>query len=355
MQGNLSELSEEDEETSMIKHFKEYKRDIKGLKKVILQYFKDHKKIKPSSREFYRIGRVLGRGAFGKVNLACHKVTEHLVAIKALDKKVLSNEKEQKRRVMQEMAILKQSGHENVVRLYDSFETNKHICFVMELCQGGDILSYVRKRRKLKEDNAKYLFKQLLSGLKYIHTQKFVVHRDIKLDNILLDQSGRIKICDFGVSKQVKSEKERMTEQCGTPAYIAPEIISEQGYKGFKSDMWSAGVCLYVMLVGTVPFRAGSMKELHKMIMKGKYDFQGETVSAQAKDLLSKLMCGNVKKRFSAEEALKHPWLQKTDQGLKLDTDRSDLAEIIFTPKEIDTIQKEYISRLEKLKRQQTK
>ena len=141
----------------------------------------------PSSREFYRIGRVLGRGAFGKVNLACHKVCEHLVAIKSIEKKVLRNEKEQKRRVMQEMSILKQGGHGNVVRLYDTFETNKHICFVMELCQGGDLLSYVRKRRKLKEDNAKYLFKQLIEGLNYIHTKKFVVHRDIKLDNILLD------------------------------------------------------------------------------------------------------------------------------------------------------------------------
>jgi len=113
----------------------------------------------------------------------------------------------------------------------------------------------VKKRRKLKEDNAKFLFKMLVEGLNYIHTQKFVVHRDIKLDNILLDQSGRIKICDFGVSRQVKSEKERMVDQCGTPAYIAPEIISEKGYKGFKSDMWSAGICLYVMLVGSVPFR----------------------------------------------------------------------------------------------------
>ena len=141
----------------------------------------------PSSCEFYRIGRVLGRGAFGKVNLACHKVCEHLVAIKSIEKKVLRNEKEQKRRVMQEMCILKQGGHENVVRLYDTFETNKHICFVMELCQGGDLLSYVRKRRKLKEDNAKYLFKQLIEGLNYIHTKKYVVHRDIKLDNILLD------------------------------------------------------------------------------------------------------------------------------------------------------------------------
>lgn len=109
------------------------------------------------------------------------------MAIKALDKTVLDNEKEQKRRVMQELAILKQSGHDSVVKLYDSFETNRHICFVMELCQGGDLLSYVRKRRKLKEDIAKYLFKMLAEGLNYIHKQKFVVHRDIKLDNILLD------------------------------------------------------------------------------------------------------------------------------------------------------------------------
>ena len=126
---------------------------------------------------------------------------------------------------MQEMSILKQSAHQNVVKLYDSFETSKHMCFVMELCQGGDLLSYVRKRRKLKEDNAKYLFKQMVSGLYYIHQRKFVVHRDIKLDNILIDQSGQIKICDFGVSKQLKSEKEKMYEQCGTPAYVAPEVI----------------------------------------------------------------------------------------------------------------------------------
>lgn len=99
-----------------------------------------------------------------------------------------------------------------------------------------------------------------------------MVHRDIKLDNILLDQSGRIKICDFGVSRQVRSEKERMHDQCGTPAYIAPEILKNRGYKGFKVDMWSAGVCLYVMLVGTVPFRASKMSQLHDLIKKGKFD-----------------------------------------------------------------------------------
>ena len=102
---------------------------------------------------------------------------------------------------MQEFAILKQSNHQSVVRLYDTFETTKHICFVMELCAGGDLLTYVRKRRKLTEEVAKYFFKQLIEGLAYLHNSKLIVHRDIKLDNILLDANGKIKIADFGVSR----------------------------------------------------------------------------------------------------------------------------------------------------------
>jgi serine/threonine protein kinase len=152
----------------------------------------------------------------------------------------------------------------------------------MELCSGGDLLTYVRKRRKLKEDVAKYFFKQIIEGLAYIHNSKLIIHRDIKLDNILLDANGKIKICDFGVSKQVSSETEKMTEQCGTPAYIAPEILRDKGYEGFKADVWSAGVCLYAMLVGTVPFKAASMHELHHMIINGKYELKEEKLSESA-------------------------------------------------------------------------
>lgn len=168
-----------------------------------------------------------------------------------------------------------------MVRLYDTFETNKHICFVMELCAGGDLLTYVRKRRKLAEDVAKYFFKQLIEGLAYLHHSKLIVHRDIKLDNILLDANGRIKIADFGVSRQVRDEAERMTEQCGTPAYIAPEILRDKGYEGFKVDVWSAGVCLYAMLIGTVPFKAASMQELHHLIINGKFDVNNPNANCQ--------------------------------------------------------------------------
>ena len=140
-----------------------------------------------------------------------------------------------------------------------------------------------RKRRKLKEDIAKFLFKQIIEGLGYIHS-KSILHRDIKLDNILLDGLGRVKIADFGVSKLVQ-RGEVMREQCGTPAYIAPEIIRDQGYTGFKADLWSAGVVLFAMLYGTVPFKANNMQELHKLILKAKYNLKDE-ITDEAKSLL---------------------------------------------------------------------
>lgn len=130
----------------------------------------------------------------------------------------------------------------------------------MELCAGGDLLNYVRRRRRLKEDVAKSIFKQIIEGLDYCHS-KSILHRDIKLDNILLDSEGEVKICDFGVSKIVKPG-EIMNEQCGTPAYIAPEILRDKGYQGFAADIWSVGVVLYAMLYGTVPFKANNMSEL---------------------------------------------------------------------------------------------
>ena len=110
---------------------------------------------------------------------------------------------------------------------------------VMENVSGGDLLSYVRKRTKLNEINAKYIFRQIIEALQFIHSQN-IVHRDIKLDNILIDLSNIIKICDFGVSKYVK-KGECMFDQCGTPAYIAPEILRNNGYEGFSVDFWSAG------------------------------------------------------------------------------------------------------------------
>ena len=129
--------------------------------------------------------------------------------------------------------------HPNIMMLYETFETPTHILLITELCTGGDLLTYVRKRRVLTENVAKVLLKQILDGLFYIHS-KGILHRDIKLDNILLNMKGQIKIADFGVSKAITKNK-LMTKQCGTPAYIAPEILLGKGYQGFSADIWSTG------------------------------------------------------------------------------------------------------------------
>jgi len=138
--------------------------------------------------DWYWIGKMLGKGAFGKVNLGMHKLTDSLVAIKSINKEYLEEERS-RRKVAKEVSILKKINHKNIVRLYETYESLKHFLIVMEICSGGDLLNYVWKRRKLTEDFAKYFFKQLIDALIYCH-KKGIVHRDIKLDNILLDHQG---------------------------------------------------------------------------------------------------------------------------------------------------------------------
>ena len=197
---------------------------------------------------------------------------------------------------MHEVGILLQLRHQSVVKLYETFETKRHIMLVMELCAGGDLLNFVRKRKRLDEETAKVLFKQIIEGIGYIHSKK-ILHRDIKLDNILLDGKGNVKIADFGVSKQVKAG-EVMYEQSGTPAYIAPEIIKDKGYKGFKADLWSAGVVLFAMLYGTVPFKANNMKDLHKQIIDARYNLKDE-ITSEAKDLIKSLLNPDPNTRYT--------------------------------------------------------
>ena len=143
---------------------------------------------------FYRIGKLLGKGAFGKVNLGIHKLSGKLVALKSITKKVMTDE-HSKNKVLREVSIWGQLQHKSIIRLYESFESKKHILYVSELCSGGDLLTYVRKRRKLKEKVAKFILKHILDGLYYCHS-KGILHRDIKLDNILLNSEGMIKV-DF--------------------------------------------------------------------------------------------------------------------------------------------------------------
>ena len=296
---------------------------------VVSKYIKEYKakydKIPQTRIEFYRIGRLLGKGAFGKVNLGMHKLTGKLVAIKSI-KKIYLNDESSKKKVMQEFSILKELRHPNVIRLYESFETEKHILIVTELCSGGDLLNYITKRKKLSEDMAKFAFKSIISGLEYCHTHR-VLHRDIKLDNVLMNSDSELKICDFGVSKII-SKGEILNDKCGTPAYMAPEILKGKGYKGFTVDLWSAGVALYAMLYGTVPFKSTNIKELRKFILKSKLVLK-EDISADARDLLSKLLTRNPSERLGIYEVISHKWMQNV------------AVTSLFTAEEKDIIKKD--------------
>ena len=210
----------------------------------------------------------------------------------------------------------------------------------MELCPGGDLLNYVRKRRKLTEKYAKFVFKQIMEGIAYLHQNK-VAHRDIKLDNILLDGHGNIKIGDFGVSKRI-DENEVLFEQCGTPAYIAPEIVKDMGYKGFPVDIWSAGICLYAMIYGNVPFKANQICDLNLVEqLNQEIEYKKDVCSAEAIDLMKQMLQKIPKQRATAQEVLCHPWFNETDE--KID---------IFDEQELELIRKEftYVVQKKKLK-----
>ena len=294
--------------TTVTKDCEFYQNEQEKLSKYIKNFYQTNKKYPRSDINFYLYGRQIGHGAFGKVNIALHIASGRLVAIKIFSKKNLKNTRA-KQKIKNEIEMLSHFHHPFINQILDNFETDTHIFIIMEyVC--GDLLGFIRKRGKLSESVSKLIFKQLIEGLKYIHKKK-VVHRDIKLDNILIDLTNTIKICDFGVSRYYTKD-ELMFEHCGTPAYISPEIFENKGYKGTGCDIWSAGVTLYYMLGGVQPFKANSIKELEKNIKKG--DFKPlEEVSSEANNLIKGMLQVNPKKRLTVDEILNHPWLSKVD------------------------------------------
>ena len=172
------------------------------LIRYIRSYVKKHNKIPPTTLDFYRFVKLLGKGAFGKITLGIHKLTGKYVAIKSIDKVNIKDEYS-RRKVFQEVYILKKIRHSCVIRLLEVFESEKHFLMVMEYSGGGDLLQYVKKRKRLNEQSAKAIFKQILYALGHCHCRS-VLHRDIKLDNVLMDGEGGVKLCDFGVSRLVK-------------------------------------------------------------------------------------------------------------------------------------------------------
>ena len=277
----------------------------------IRRYCREHGKAPSSSLDFYKLGPVLGRGAFSVVFSAVHRLTRVPVAVKSIEKSTLIDPK-RARKLSQEVDIMRGSAHPCLLQLFELIETASHIHLVMEYMSGGSLLSLVQAQGKLSEKAAKAILGNVASGLKSLH-ERGVVHRDVKLDNILTGAKGA-KLGDFGVSKAVHAG-ERLVDQSGTPSYLAPEVLSCKDYCGQAADMWSLGVCLYGLLCGTLPFKGFNLPTLHKSILSAHYVLPAD-LSWSARDLLSRLLCKDPETRLSASSVLRHSWLREAKPPL---------------------------------------
>ncbi|CAA2994677.1 serine threonine- kinase PEPKR2-like [Olea europaea subsp. europaea] len=249
----------------------------------------------------YELGETIGRGKFGSVVYCRCKATGEDFACKILRKgeEIVHREVE----IMQHL-----SGHPGVVTLKAVYEDAESFHLVMELCSGGRLLDQMAREGRYTDRQAANIIKELMLAIRYCH-EMGVVHRDVKPENILLTTSGQMKLADFGLALRIL-DGQSLTGVVGSPAYVAPEILV--GNYSEKVDIWSAGVLLHALLVGTLPFHGNSLEAVFEAIKKEKLDFSGDvwdSVSQPARDLLSRMLTRSVSERLTANEVLRHPWI----------------------------------------------
>jgi len=275
----------------------------------------------------YDLGRLLGQGSFAKVYYGRLLQTGQSVAIKVIDKeKVLkAGLTDQTKREISVMGLVK---HKNVMQLYEVMATKTKIYFVMEYAKGGELFHKVAKGR-LNEASARKYFQQLITAVGFCHSRG-VYHRDLKPENLLLDENGDLKVSDFGLSALTESKRQDglLHTACGTPAYVAPEVISRKGYDGSKSDIWSCGVILFVLLAGHLPFYDSNLMEMYKKISKAEYKFPN-WFPPEVRKLLSRILDPNPYTRISISKIMQNSWFRK---GLKSRQSRTKAEDVEKIP-----------------------
>jgi len=217
-----------------------------------------------------------------------------------------------------EVDILKKVNHPNIIALKELFDTPDKLYLVMELVTGGELFDKIVEKGSYTESEASHLVRKIVSAVDYLHNLG-IVHRDLKPENLLLkraDNDLEIAIADFGLSKIV-GQQMMMQTACGTPSYVAPEVLNASGY-GKEVDMWSIGVITYILLCGFPPFYGDTVPEIFEQIMEANFDYPEEywhTVSKEAKDFINRLLVVDSDKRLSAGDALRHPWLSGGAHG----------------------------------------
>jgi calcium/calmodulin-dependent protein kinase I len=285
----------------------------------MMRFFRD-KSQPPQVRTFhstYKVGRVLGEGAFSKVKEARGIRDNKNYAAKIVTKSALTREDDLA--LKDEIGILKNLTHDNIIKLYDVFDEPEYYFLITEMMRGGELFDRIVQKTFYNEKEARDVCKILFEALNYCHQHR-IAHRDLKPENLLLTSHSNdreIKIADFGFAKRVSSEQCLLT-QCGTPGYVAPEILHGVPY-GTKADMWSLGVITYILLGGYPPFIEQNQRELFKKIKRGLYEFHPEywgSISPEGKDLISRLLTVDPNRRITASDALRSSWILGEDYQL---------------------------------------
>lgn len=277
----------------------------------------------PNTAIFYQTYQpmeVLGRGVSSVVRRMLYRKSGQSFAVKIIDvsKDIVDadglNLREQ---TMREINILRLvGGHENVIELLDVFDTPTYVFLVFELCVNGELFDHLEREERFSEKKARRIMKQVFEALKHCHS-KGVIHRDIKMENILLDEDQNIKLTDFGFAK-ILQPRERLYDLCGTPGYLAPELLKagmmerdeSEGY-GLEVDVWACGVTLYTLLAGYPPFWNRAQIKMVRQIMEGRYDFDDDKwkedkISQYARDLISKILVLDTQRRLTVDQCLSH-------------------------------------------------
>lgn len=258
----------------------------------------------------YELGRILGHGTFAKVYHARNLKTGKSVAMKVVGKEKVTKVG-MTEQVKREISVMKMVEHPNIVELIEVMASKTKVYFAMEYLRGGELFSKIARGR-LKEDAARSYFQQLISAVDFCHSRG-VYHRDLKPENLLLDEEGNLKVTDFGLSAFSDHLRQDglLHTTCGTPAYVAPEVIGKRGYDGAKADIWSCGVILFVLLAGFLPFQDDNLVAMYKKIYRG--DFKCPPwFSPESRRLITRLLDPNPSTRITASKIMESSWFKRS-------------------------------------------
>uniref|UniRef100_A0A9J8DMZ9 non-specific serine/threonine protein kinase n=1 Tax=Cyprinus carpio carpio TaxID=630221 RepID=A0A9J8DMZ9_CYPCA len=259
---------------------------------------------KHSLKRRFQVLETLGRGAYGKVQRAVERRCGKTVAIKSIRKERLRDDLD-RAHIQREIEISASLVHPHIIRLYEVFESRERIVMVMEYASGGELYDYIQDKQRLSEEEARHFFRQITSAVQYCH-KNGVVHRDLKLENILLDKDLNVKLADFGLSNRYM-RGQCLETFCGSPLYASPEIINGLPYHGPEVDCWSLGVLLYALVYGSMPFDGTTYSILKEQIRHGRY--KTPDVPSEAQSLIGWMLTVKTEDRATVEDIANHWWL----------------------------------------------